>query len=222
MNEINHKIINYNNLNNYYFKFYPEEKEIDNFLETIKKFGKIDKNDNKQLFKDSLIIKNNILYIKNLKKWINSEKDISTQLLYRKSKDGDSFDTFHKLCDNQGENIILIQSKEIFIIGGYTPLNWDNNSGWKEDNKTFLFSLTNNKIFTKIKKTGSIYCSEDCGPWFAFIGFYDVNNMSQAKFYYKSNNDDIFFKDFNDIIPNERKHKVFDVEEVEVYKILFN
>ena len=46
--------------------------------------------------------------------------------------------------------------------------------------------------------------------------------MPQAKFYYKSNHDDIFFKGFIDIIPIERKHKVFDVEEIEVYKILFN
>ena len=58
--------------------------------------------------------------------WINPQSEIKTNLLYRKSKDGESYDTFHDLCDNQGETLVLIKSDEDFIIGGYTPLNWDN------------------------------------------------------------------------------------------------
>ena len=50
----------------------------------------------------SSIIENNKKYIYNLLTWINSNKKITTKLLYRKSRDGDSYDIFHKLCDNQG------------------------------------------------------------------------------------------------------------------------
>ena len=44
--------------------------------------------------------------------------------------------------------------------------------------------------------------------------------MSKGKFLYKKS--DFYFKNINDIIPNESKDKCFDVEEVEVYKIIKN
>ena len=188
----------------------------------FKNFGKIYYNNN---FDDSLIINKNKLYIDSLTKWINL-KIVNTELLYRKSKDGDSYETFHKLCDNQGINLILIKSNEGFIIGGYTPLNWDSyTNDWKKDNDTFLFNLTNNKIFRKKDKlTNSIFCHKESGPWFPFIGFRASvkNNMTQCEFMYKYSNSDIYFKDYNEIIPNEGKDRFFGVEEVEIYKIIIN
>ena len=44
--------------------------------------------------------------------------------------------------------------------------------------------------------------------------------MNQGKFLYKEK--DIHFEDFNGIIPNEGKDKNFEIEEVEVYKNIFN
>lgn len=115
------------------------------FQKNINKFGKLDS----ELFlTDSLIIKQNFQYIENIIKWINLKNKKKSKLLYRKSKDG-AYDTFHKLCDNQGPTITLIKSTEGFIIGGYTPLDWDNYSSWKKDNDTLLFSLINNNVFKK-------------------------------------------------------------------------
>ena len=204
--------------------FAPEDKDIEQFLKIIKTFGKIYNNKN-WIFFDSLIIENNQLYINNLINWINLEETFKTRLLYRKSRDGDSYTTFHKLCDKQGATIVLFKSTEGFIIGGYTTLDWDTEtSGWKIDSRTFVFSLTNNKIFNKIDKNiFSIYCDKDVGPWFPFIGSRDSGkkNMSQGEFLYKTKEKDIFFENFNEIIPNNGKDRFFDVEEVEVYKILF-
>ena len=45
--------------------------------------------------------------------------------------------------------------------------------------------------------------------------------MSQGRFAYKSDEKDHHFKDINEIIPNERENKFFDVEEVDLYKIIF-
>ena len=42
--------------------------------------------------------------------------------------------------------------------------------------------------------------------------------MSQGNFLF----DDNYFENFTDIIPNEKKEKFFDLEEVEVYKLIFN
>ena len=48
-----------------------------------------------------------------------------------------------------GPTITLIKSTETFTIGGYTPLDWDNNSSYKKDNdsmSTKKFSKSSNKI----------------------------------------------------------------------------
>ena len=195
-----------------------KDNEINEFLAKIKDFGKICIQE--MILGDSLIIKNNITYINNLENWINPKKKFQSKLLYRKSRDGDSYDTFHKLCDNQGPTLVLIKTTEQIIFGGYTPLNWDNYSSLKHDNDTFLFSLTNSRIFKKYKKDKSILCDRSCGPFFPYIGFRNVGkkNMSQGVFQYT---DSSGFEDHNKVIPNEGKNRFFDVEEVEIYKIFF-
>ena len=146
INDINEKMNNHNNSKEIKIKFFPEDENEIDILEKINIFGKLDS----ELFlTDSLIIKHNFQYIENIIKWMNLKNKKKSKLLYRKSKDGDSYDTFHKLCDNQGPTITLIKSTEGFIIGGYTPLNWDNYSSSKKDKDTFLFSLSNNSVFKK-------------------------------------------------------------------------
>ena len=218
--EINKKLKNTNN------KFKHKVKiniliENDNnlLLETINTYGKIINYYN--ILEDSLIIQNNDIYILNIINWINSKKTIITKLLHRKSSNDDSYDTFHKLCDNQGTTLVLIKGKEGFIFGGYTPINWKKTGGWMKDDETFLFNLSNNKIFRKTKtSTKSIFCGIDQGPLFNYIGFSENGNrkMSQGEIQFRDN---IYFNNFKEIIPNEEKNKFFEVDEVEVYQILF-
>ena len=142
------------------------------------------------------------------------------QLLLKKSRNGDSVDTFHNLCNNKGPTLIFIESIEGFIFGGYTPLDWDNNSNWKNDKETFLFSLTNNKIYKKILNNKySILCDKNYGPWFAFVGI--EKSLSNGKYYIRTKKEEFPFEDYSSIIPNEGKDKSFIVKEVEVYKITF-
>ena len=158
-----------------------------------------------------------MLFINELNHWKNNAK---FELLYKKSRDGKSYKTFHQLCDNKGPTVTLIKSSEGFVIGGYTSVDWNSNSGWKNDNETFLFSLTEKKKFRKKEfNTYSIYCGNDVGPWFPFIGFRETGkkDMTQGEFLYKTN--DIYFKNFNEIIPHENKSRFFNVDEVEIYKI---
>ena len=151
-------------------------------------------------------------------KWIQQENiNINkTELLYRKTKDGNSYDIFHKLCDNKGATLVLIKGLEGFIVGGFTPTDWDNHSSWKRDEKTFLFSLTKNKKFKK-KKEISIYCGKEAGPLFPGFGFRETGkkNMTQGEFLYYN----YYFEDIYEIIPHEKNDRFFDVEEVEIYKI---
>ena len=195
-------------------------KEIINEIKDSKNQPKIE--NAKTIFNDSLILNKNNDYISNLNKWINQrEGQFKTQLLFRKSINGNSFDDFHRLCDNQGKTLVLIQTLNNLIIGGYTSKDWDTSEKWYKDDKSFLFSLTKGRIFPIKKNCNAIYGMEDLGPWFACIGLGDTErkNLTQGKFYYKENENDQCFENYNEIIPNDKKNTYFDVKEVEIYKI---
>ena len=197
------------------------QSNLDDMKKSINKFGFIHKQGLNILIKldDSSIIKDN-----NLVKFgfSNLKENIKAQLLYKKSKHGNSYDTFHNLCDNKGKTLTLIESSEGFIFGGYTPLEWNSNSGWKSDNDTFLFSLTNKRIYKKNGNDISIYCGKDQGPWFPYIGFRETGKKDMTKGEFLFRNDETYFEDFNEIIPHENKDRFFNVKEVEVYKITFD
>ena len=168
--------------------------------------------------KESIILGNNKEYTLLLKDWINPNKEIKAELLYRLTRDGDSYQTFHKNCDDKGPTLTLICDVNDIKTGGYTPLNWDSNTKWKYDNDTFLFSLTNKKKFAKPNNhnTESIYCLSSYGPWFSNYGFENRRSMKECKFQVGDS-----FLNANEIIPNENKSKYFNIKEVEVYKIIF-
>ena len=195
-------------------------KEIINEIKDSKNQPKIE--NAKTIFNDSLILNKNNDYISNLNKWINQrEGQFKTQLLFRKSINGNSFNDFHRLCDNQGKTLVLIQTLNNLIIGGYTSKDWDTSEKWYKDDKSFLFSLTKGRIFPIKKNCVAIYGRKDLGPWFAYIGLGDTErkNLTQGKFYYKENENDQCFENYNEIIPNDKKDTYFDVKEVEIYKI---
>ena len=154
INELNYKIENL--------------KEIINEIKIRNNHPKLEIN--KSNFNDSLILNKNNNYISNLNKWINQrESQFKTKLLFRKSINGNSYNEFHRLCDKQGKTLVLIQTDNNLIIGGYTSKDWDTSGNWHKDNESFLFSLTYGKIFPIKKNSDAILGSEDCGPWFAYI-----------------------------------------------------
>ena len=217
INIVNQKIKEFHNFNEINIIFSYDNK----FIEDIKSLGKIFIN-NEKFLNDSLIIKERCNYIENLLKWIN-KKNVKTKLLYRKTKDGNSYDDFHRLCDNQGPTLVLIKTTKGDIIGGYTPLDWDNHSGWKYDNNTFIFSLKDNRIFRKAKKKSeSIYCNKNAGAWFPYFGFYKYrgrNNLTQGQILGSSMENNKDFENHNLFFSNGGKDIDFDSEEVEVYSL---
>ena len=214
---INNNLKKYNDSPNSKIFFYPnDENEINKILNPIFSFGKI--YNNSLVLIESNIINKNEQYIKNIVNWIDCKNNIITELLYRKTSNGDSYDTFHQLCDNKGATLILIKGVEGFIIGGFTPLSWDSCSDWKKDKKSFLFSLTNNKIFNKNEKyMESIKCSKNCGPYFHCFGFASGKNMNKLHFARGCSN----YNNLDEIFPKGGKQDNFDIEEVEIYKIIF-
>jgi len=178
----------------------------------------LDYMNNKDL-KNSLIIGNNSHYFNSLKLWINPNKTIKTNLLYKLSRDGDQISKFHELCDNKGATLTLFMVQDGNIGGLFTPLSWDCNSGWKGDMNTFMFNLKQNRIFKKIKNEYSIYCDIRNGPFTYMFGFFQNNQMRKIQSGGKSISQ--YFDQGSEILPNNGQNiQYYNVKEVEVYKII--
>jgi hypothetical protein len=97
-------------------------------------------------------------------------EDQKLKLVYRASRDGFGAADFHKKCDNIPYTLTIIKTSNSYVFGGYTSIRWSSYEGFKEDNFSFLFSLTNHKNEKLLIKcsnpSNAIYCNENCGPCF--------------------------------------------------------
>ncbi len=186
--------------------YIPDLKEIKAILET-----------EKILNLDSKIIEDNINYNKTLKNWINPNKKIKSELLYRMSRDGIEYSTFHKLCDNKGPTIILVKLIDGDILGIYTPINWDINGSWKSDTDMFAFSLTeNNKSNKNYDNNYGILCKSNFGPFSLFLQFNNKFKMD-ITYVFPGNSG---FLECDKLFSREQDY--YDNSEVEVHKIIFD
>ena len=203
----------------------------------------------KNIYIDSKILANNIVYQEKLKQWLqkpNDNLDIKNikniSLLYRGSRDGFKSSVFHELCDQKGETLVIIKSTDNYIFGGYTSINWDstkwNGKIGKENNARrdgkgleFVFTLKNPHDIppTKfnMKKNWldhSICCDVNLGPIFGCNDIRiendcDVNSNSFK--YYDFTPGEYCFDD-----TTGKKRMLFTgnssykVEEIEVFKII--
>ena len=198
-----------------------QRTEIDELKNQIKTWVdyKIEKENKKRYLSiNSLIINNNKEYNRRLKEWINPNKIIKSELLYRLSRDGEEFSKFHELCDNKGPTLTLFEVEDGNKGGIYTPLSWDSNSQWKKDMETFLFNLNKNAKYKKIRNDNSIYCYNNHGPYVDYFGFYS-DKMKKIDHYGSNINN--YFEKGSEILPNNTSNlQYFNVKEVEIYKIM--
>ena len=195
-----------------------EIKPLKEFKEKMDKKEK-EKNENKKIRNlDSLVLGDNEKYNKTLKNWINPNMKIKAELLYRLTRDGDEFQTFHNLCDNKGITLLLFKLIDGNILGGYITKDWDNHSEWKQDQDAFIFSLTQNvKCITNSNNSyNAFYCHSSCGPYFGSIQFSGKNNMNEA--YIQSTG---YYNNSSNLYPG-KKADYYKMQEVEVYKIIIN
>jgi hypothetical protein len=105
-----------------------------------------------------------------ISKWISSLYEIKYSLLYRASRDGDSAEMFHKLCDEKGPTITLIETTKGFKFGGFTEVDWKSPRDplylWGKN--IFIFSLDLQKKYLPKGGQAEIYCRKNNGPSFGF------------------------------------------------------
>jgi hypothetical protein len=110
--------------------------------------------------------------------WLKEEYSrLNVTLLYRGTRDGLSHTDFHRMCDNEGHTITLVETTCGKIIGGYSNADWDSYSQYKVANKAFLFVLAGagNSLPSRmnLKEAGgptAIYCYSTNGPTFGGDG----------------------------------------------------
>lgn len=224
-NEMKNKDDELNNVKNELKNLKTENEQIKNKLKNIEEvLGKIIL-ENKNEFYDfdkSKIIKNNQEKIK-LKEWISFNGKIKKiKLLYRATEDGDNIDAFYEKCGNKGPTISLIQTKKGRRFGGFTKANWIYSDNAYKDNSAFLFSLNEMKKYNILKPELAIRCFS--GSDFLAYG----NNCDGYGIFLKPN----FKKNKGVENHSTRVYDVpsdyclsgeyrFDVEEVEVFQIIY-
>lgn len=168
--------------------------------------------------------KENILNQKDLqlvtKNFEDKKKTNSWKLIYKASVDGFSSDAFHSKSDNQSNTLVLIESQNGNIFGGFTDESWDISGNYKYSTGTALFTF--NRKTGKIKKYHcklpkyAIYCDETVGPSFGYDThdlFISSNSNLNANSYTSLKNTYGLEEHFDGI-------KYFQVKEIEIYQQL--
>ena len=182
---------------------------------------------------DSCIIQeDDVEFIENKLQEIYPNSNISYNLVYRASEDGDKSLDFHKRCDKIGPNITFIKTLKGYIFGGFTVKNWEhlkrdinvnkpNLGSASRDPKAFGFSVNYQKIYNNEKKNEfAIWCNRNYGPTFKNNFFQIFDNCLKKGGYCSLKNNSHFGGQNSDyeITGGEQR---FGVYEVEVFELIF-
>ena len=174
----------------------------------------------KNLFKDSAIVKTEEK--KMINDWLDpySEKNITSELLFRTSVDGDSSGTFHTKCDKKGPTIVFIKTTNGKRIGGFAMISWESAGSYKPDADAFIFSLDACQKFVQWRNFQyAIYDNSGYGPTFGNHDIYIANGCkSNTNSYCNSNLCYGFFNSYN-LINTGNQQTAFQVADYEVYSI---
>ena len=88
--------------------------------------------------------------------------------LYQATIDGGEPINFHNKCDNIPNTLVLLKSEDNRRFGGFTPIPWKSGGGYIKDpeNKTFVFSLDNKKIYYLKDIENAVSHDKGSGPCF--------------------------------------------------------
>ena len=124
-----------------------ESKEIQKVYERVdvnyKDIYNLDK-------KKNIDIIHNLEELNKISYAINNQGSVSYAICYKATLDGDSSDTFRKLCGGVSPVLFLIETIDGYRFGAFTNLYFDQevqNSGYREDDKAFIFSFDTGKKY---------------------------------------------------------------------------
>jgi len=166
---------------------------------------------------DLILDKIHVISHKSKKKFVN------LKLLYSATKDGDSAEVFHSLCDNISPLLVIIKTTKNVIFGGYTeaPYTFSKKRIGNKDDNAFLFSIDKMKTYDVEKGTNATCSFKDYGP--VFYGYEYCNIYLFGDFFTDEGNVAKKGDRYNtteDFEINKGEQK-FLVKELEVYQIFY-
>jgi hypothetical protein len=156
--------------------------------------------------------------------WLREDgSDGGLILLFRSSRDGLSADAFHKTCDNKGRTLVLIETTEGGVVGGYSNTPWDGReSGPRRANKAFLFALSGFGLSSPCKRklideddSWAIYYGGYGGEGPAFGRGCDLEVDGSDVVFYNG----LSYVPFETVQLPETKRKRFPIKEMEVFQV---
>ena len=163
------------------------------------------------------IIKNDDL--KKIKQWIDPNKNITLNLIFKKSRDGNTTQSFHNCCDNKGKTLIMIETTKGRKFGGFTNENWDLTDKWKKNINDFVFSLDLNKKYKHNQAGDSIIGCKKNGPVFG------NSRDSQVDICFNNNSLDFGISNNGSFNTNKELNngeERFETLELEVYQVIIS
>ena len=123
--------------------------------------------------KKNIDIIHNLEELNKISMAINDQGSVSYSICYKATVDGDSPETFRKLCDGISPMLFLIETVDGYRFAAYTSLYFseDIKSGYREDNQAFIFSFDTGK---KYKIEQPEYAVSDTKGYFPMFGKRDI------------------------------------------------
>ena len=161
--------------------------------------------------------------IKRLKQGLNNE-NFKFNLLYRATKDGDALSTFHSKCDNKTNVLIFYYTIKGVKFGGYTEIGFDSSRIYKNDLKSFLFSIQKEKIYNS-KNNSQLFCHEGNGPSFgknrAIYLKDNIPILSKKNTRHETCDSTISFEGLDNYEINNGE-RYFNLQELEVFQLILS
>ena len=221
INNLNKNIQNCKKFNDFKIKFLAEDSSVNHLIQSIKEFGKI--NISQFYLDDSLILKSeedSIKFFELISKEININ---NMKLLYRYSKDGSEYNTLVNKLNNKSNLIFIYSTGNKRIFGNFFKTNLENlenlvNEKYYTDNKAFVFSLNNNKIYKVlraekalriIKGNNSIFTGNTGNSNGFYISGKNINDnglLNEPKVY--------DFENKNELTEGDKKLNEFEIFEI--------
>ena len=156
--------------------------------------------------------------------WLSNEGIIKyIKLIYRATEVGDKSEKLIEKIKNKGPIISLIQTKKGKRFGGFTKVDWTDESGTKKnDPNAFLFSLDNkckykilksNLAFVYFGSNPLVYGNDSDGK-----GIYLNENFLKDKYNTEDHSTRVYDVPSDYCLTGEKK---FEVEEVEIFQTIF-
>ena len=165
-----------------------------------------------------------INYLKNNDNYLK-DKNLSFNLIYRGSRDGDNSIKVHEFCDKKQNCIFIILSEEGNIFGGYSKIGWEsrpsNKPEYPNDDNAFLFSVNKNKIYPVKKNKKQVCWIEKENFALCFYGSCVIyNNFMSKKINVIGNQILNNFEGMSSSNELNGKNMAFKISEYEVFQLL--